>query len=253
MTANNTASINSDSSNTMTTNNTASINSESFSSEEDDNIEAVATINDQLVATKPNKQSTSTSKQGKGRPIGSKKWAELEIDCLLDVIEAKLPTGSKHWEEVSMKLYQESGFKRNKSACQQKFFRMADVDKPTGSTFIPRHVSRAKDIKEKIDAAEVVGLVARNDSGTSEDGEEEDDPRGTALKGSRLMDDDGNLRRPKTKKHKANDMADAIAQPSTIATTPGMSRKLAVFAAAFSISATFRFQITSAFGLLIRE
>ena len=136
----------------------------------------------------------------------------MEVESLLDVIEAKLPTGSKHWEEVSLKLYEEFGLKRNKNACQQKFFRMADVDKPTGSTFIPRHVARAKDIKEKKYAEEVVGLVARNDSATSEDGNDDDNPRDTALRGSRLVDDDGHLRRPKTKKHKANDMAGAILQ-----------------------------------------
>jgi len=159
-----------------------------------------------------NQRSPPKTTKCKGRPVGAKKWTELEIDNLLDTIEDKLPTGAKHWEEVAQKLYEECGYNRNKNACQQKFFRLADVDKPTGSTFIPRHVARAKDIKEQIDAQEVVGLVARNNSSTSsdEDFEEDENPRDTALKGSRLMDDDGNLRRPKTKKQKTTEVADMI-------------------------------------------
>ena len=41
-------------------------------------------------------QSASTPKQSKGRPYGSKKWTELVVDRLLNAIEEKLPTGSKH-------------------------------------------------------------------------------------------------------------------------------------------------------------
>jgi len=179
-------------------------------SDEDNPIVPVVAPAAVVAGTKRKQQSPADQTQRKGRPLGSKKWTEANVDSLLDIIEEKLPTGAKHWEEVSSRLYEEFKIQRNKNACQQKFFRLADVDKPTGSTFIPRHVARAKDIKDKIDAAEVVGLVARNDSASSLENNNDDDSREKALKGSRLMNDDGSLRRPKTKKHKADDMAQAI-------------------------------------------
>ncbi len=54
---------------------------------------------------------------------------------------------------------------RDGDSCRQKFEKLANAPKPTGTSDIPLHVKRAKDIKEMISRDEVIGLSHSNDSG----------------------------------------------------------------------------------------
>jgi hypothetical protein len=77
---------------------------------------------------------------------------------------------------------------------------------------VPRLVQKAKDIKELIDANEVIGLVKQNDGNTDDDDDDDSvisvDKKDLA--GTNLADKNGNIRRPETKKRKTENLQDAI-------------------------------------------
>ncbi len=148
-----------------------------------------------------------------GRKAGARNWTEGETDLLLDIIQVVLPAGSKQWEKVALQLHQQGVPNRASLACVRRFNRLANVDKPTGSSEIPRLVLRAKEIKMQIDAAEVIGYVKFNDNEDSDDDEDDNElstSSGTSLKGTNLADGNGNLRRPETKKRKVEHLNDTI-------------------------------------------
>lgn len=145
----------------------------------------------------------------KGRKAGAKNWTEFETDQLLDVVEQVLPTGSKQWEKVALFLLQQYGKNRAALACSRRFNRLASVEKPTGCAEVPRLVQRAKDIKEAIDATEVIGFVRHNDSSDDTD-DESIMSVGKNLPGTNLVDKNGNMRRPETKKRRTENLQDAI-------------------------------------------
>ena len=60
-------------------------------------------------------------------------------------------------------------YTREGDSCKRKFERLWTKDKPTGTTEIPIHIKRAKNIKEKIMAEECMGYSMHNDS--EDDGE----------------------------------------------------------------------------------
>lgn len=159
-----------------------------------------------------------TKRRG-GRPAGSRNWSESETDLLLDAVEEVLPTGSKKWDKVALLLYeakkQGTTKQRDGVACKRRFYALANVEKPTGSSQVPRLVARAKDIKEKIDAHEVIGQVAKNNSTSSSSsissGCDIQDDNAAPLKGTSLLGEDNKIRRPATKKWKATVLQESTA------------------------------------------
>lgn len=139
-----------------------------------------------------------------GRKKGSKGWSQRETDMLLDIVKELLPTGSNHWEKVALQhsLECEDNL-RDADACKRKFERLAFQDKLTGSTQIPRQVQRAKNIKETISAEEVIGLCAHNKEFSSLDDSGSTEPA-DALSAAKLRGEDGEIRRPVTKRARVN-------------------------------------------------
>ena len=105
--------------------------------------------------------SKAPNKSKGGRKAGARNWTERETDTLLDIIQEILPTVSKQWEKVALKLHEHGIQNRVALACVRRFNRLANIDKPTGSAEIPHLVRKAKDIKTEIDAAEVIGYIKK--------------------------------------------------------------------------------------------
>ena len=92
-----------------------------------------------------------------------------EIDALLGIIKSILLCGSKQWDLVSLKLL-DYGFKQcDGKSCKHKFERLWTKERPTGMSEIPLHITRAKDIKDKIMSAECMGHSSLNDTDNNED------------------------------------------------------------------------------------
>ena len=75
---------------------------------------------------------------------------------------------------------------------------------------MPRLVQRAKDIKLKIDASEVIGYISLNDNVDKDEDNESSASNSTSLNGTNLTDRNGTLRRPETKRRKTESLQDAI-------------------------------------------
>ena len=54
------------------------------------------------------------------------------------------------------------GFSRDNESCKSKFSKLAFAKNPTGDSAIPRYINRVKDLKERIDSEEVIGVVTVN-------------------------------------------------------------------------------------------
>ncbi len=94
-------------------------------------------------------------------------------------------------------------------ACIWRFNQLTNVEKLTGSAEILCLVKRAKEIKDAIDWAEVIGYVEMNDH-TNSDSDADDDDDDKCLPGTNLADNDGKLRRPEIKKQKVDKASDAL-------------------------------------------
>ena len=94
-------------------------------------------------------------------------------------------------------------YSRAGKSCKQKFDRLWNTPKPTGSTEPPRHVIRAQDIKHKIEVHECMGRSSANDS-------DDEDNDMSPIKGTNLLDDNGEFRRPLTKKRKTHDLLEGL-------------------------------------------
>ena len=91
---------------------------------------------------------------------------------------------------------------------------MVFASKPTGQTEVPRHIARAKNIRDEISKVEVIVFSNLND-------DEEDDSSSllvpslsgrSAKEGMFLVDETGHVRRSVTKKQKTIGIANAIEQ-----------------------------------------
>ena len=153
---------------------------------------------------KSTKRKSNPKKGNKGHAKGSKGWKDDEYDALLDAIEEIVPTGSMKWELVAEAHYK-NGYSRTADSLKRRFDQLWNTAKPTGSTFIPRIVARAKEIKENICREEVIGYSSVNDSNESDSS-----PSSTGLEGTKLTDENGNFRRPVTKKRRSTDLTAAI-------------------------------------------
>ena len=143
------------------------------------------------------KKNVSPSKLG-GRKKGAKKWADSEISLLLETVELLLPAGKEQWERVSMKCYQShKNWTRSGDSCKNKFEKLAFMKKPTGTAEIPIHVMKAKDLKEKISAHEVIGFCEENEELDFDSFDVE-----KSLSSANLSDTAGEVKRPETKKQK---------------------------------------------------
>ena len=148
---------------------------------------------------------TTTQKKG-GRKKGTTNWKEAEKDALLEAIEIELPCGKKQWEIVAGEMFLVK-YHRFAESCRKKFEKLYETEKPTGSTEICRHVLKAQQLKEKIEVEEAMGRVNKNDS--DHDSDEE-----SPLKGTNLFNEDGEMKRPLTKKRKTQQVAEAIKELS---------------------------------------
>ena len=79
------------------------------------------------------------------------------------------------------------------------------MKKPTGTADIPIHVMKAKDLKEKISAHEVIGFCEENEELDFDSFDVE-----KSLSSANLSDTAGEVKRPETKKQKSSQLADAI-------------------------------------------
>ncbi len=124
---------------------------------------------------------------------------------LLDIIQVVLPAGSKQWEKMALQHHQQGVLNRASLACVQCFNRLANVDKPTGSSETPRLVLFSKELKMQINAAEVIGYVKFNNnknSNNDKDNNELSTSSGQSLKGTNLADRNGDLCQPETKRER---------------------------------------------------
>ena len=98
--------------------------------------------------------------------------------------------------------------------CNAKFHKLAFLPKTMGSNEIPLHVSRAKFIKEMISEKEVIGFVGGNDTNSFSDNSISS-PTQSDLATAKLSDENGEVRRPVTKKKKVGLVANAITNLGT--------------------------------------
>ena len=153
-----------------------------------------------------------------GRKRGSKRYTSSQIDNLLDAVEEILPCGRNMWEAVSLRCNdKDKGCIRNGESCKIKFHKMAFAKKPTGQSEIPIQIRRAKNIKELIDAQEVIGMVDGNRSNSEDEnggersGDSDISSTRRALQGANLSQGDGEeVRRPVTKKQHGFYMVEAL-------------------------------------------
>ena len=147
--------------------------------------------------TTKNSNTTKISKSGRKR--GVQNFTKKELECLLDLIEEHKPCGALQWDLVSSGLY-DAGYKsRDRDSCKKKFDRLWQTSKPTGSTEMPLHIRRAKDIKDVISSHEVIGYASLN-SDDSCDG----------LAGTNLVTKDGEMKHPVTQKRKKAKMINML-------------------------------------------
>jgi hypothetical protein len=145
-----------------------------------------------------------------GRQKGAKKWTKEEVTILLDQVEEDLPAGKDQWEHVAVGCIMTSkSWIRAGDSCKNKFEKLAFQKKPTGTAEIPLHVHRAKKIKELISEKEVIGHIGGNDSDSVRNSDE-GTPSSLSLRSAKLSDEDGEVKRPPTKKNKTGQVADAI-------------------------------------------
>ncbi len=166
-----------------------------------------------IIAVGDSGSNNALGKSKGGRKAGARNWTEGETDVLLDIIQVVLPAGSKQWEKVALQLHQQGVPNRASLACVRRFNRLANLDKPTGSSEIPQLVLRAKEIKMQIDVAQVIGYVKLNnnkDKDNDKDGNELSTSAGQSLKGTNLAGGNGNLCQPETKKRKVEHLNDTI-------------------------------------------
>ena len=143
-------------------------------------------------------------KVSSGRKKGAKKWSHAEVSTLLKYVDEVLPAGREQWESVAMECIEyDSTWTRTGESCKNKFEKMAFAKQPTGTADIPMFVLQSKRIKERISRKEVIGFAGGNDSGN-------DDDDFDSLKATKLFNDDGDMKRPPTKKKKTAQVADAI-------------------------------------------
>ena len=152
-----------------------------------------------------NNKEDSPPNKFKGRKKGARGWVKSEIDALLGIIESILPCGSKQWDLVSLELL-DYGFKqRDGKSCKRKFERLWTKERPTGTSEIPLHITRAKDIKDKIMSAECMGHSSLNDTNNDEDEDKTENVDDSSAKSSAKALKGTNLsssaeRQPATKK-----------------------------------------------------
>ena len=95
---------------------------------------------------------------------------------------------------------------RNGDSCKNEFEKLAFGKKPTGASETPLNVLRAKEIKYKMLAKEMIGCIEESDSEFEGHSDEDDnlDPVSfsNSLATDKLLVDSGKVRRPKTKKYK---------------------------------------------------
>ena len=110
------------------------------------------------------------------------------------------------WEKVAWECFERLGdkFKRDGPACKAKFDALAFKKCPTGTNEIPINIARAKKIKLSMDYEEVIGTSGLNNTVLGD--MYNDDVYGT----SNLCDEEGEVKRPATKKSKTMDVAKAI-------------------------------------------
>jgi len=162
--------------------------------------------------TKKSRSAGGSATKNRGRKKGAKKWTEGEHDVLLSSIEDNLPTGKLQWEDVATDLTID-GYNRTWEACKKRFEKLFSTPKPTGSAEVPRHVVRSLILKDKIEAKEYMGHAGRNDSASSDDSDVEILP---GLASTKLKGEDGNARRPATKKRKVEERIDKLMNPNNI-------------------------------------
>ena len=162
-----------------------------------------------------NNEEDSPPNKFKGRKKGARGWVKSEIDALLDIIKSILPCGSKQWDLVSLELL-DYGFKeRDGESCKCKFERLWTKERPTGTSEIPLHITRAKDIKDNIMSAECMGHSSLNNTDNNEDEDEKKNGDDSSAKSSAKAFKGTNLSssaewRPATKKRKQEMLNEAI-------------------------------------------
>lgn len=115
------------------------------------------------------------------------------------------------WDNVALRCYEiDNEFIRNGESCKGKFDKLALARKPTGTVAISLHVRRAKGIKKKIDAREVIGVVGGNDSESEDGGSDLSSTQQPLVAANLLSGDSDEVRRPVTKKQRGYYMAKAI-------------------------------------------
>lgn len=106
---------------------------------------------------------TQISPSTSGRKAGSQNYSDEDLNKLLDIIEEVEPIGSNHWAEVQERYndYAVDKFRaiRDQDALRNKYDKMVNVKKPTGSASCPPLVRRSKhiarDIMAKVNAISI--------------------------------------------------------------------------------------------------
>ena len=162
------------------------------------NFQTMEGTSNTTTATATSTATATTTKKG-GRSSGSTNWKDDETMALLEATDKEAACGSKQWELVAVHLFT-CGYNRNAEACKKKFERLYKTEKPTGCATPPRFVLKAQEVQQKIMKHESMGSSNSNDSG--------DDS--SPIKGTNLLDENGELRRPLTKKRKTDQIAESL-------------------------------------------
>ena len=119
------------------------------------------------------------------------------------------------WDNASLHCNErDPDFLRNGESCKNQFHNMAFRKKPTGQAEIPIQIKRSKQIKQKIDADEVIGIVGGNEDDMDEYevlGDSDVSSTRRSLVAANLSQGDSDeVRRPLTKKQRGFYMVEAI-------------------------------------------